>query len=94
MLNISIWFFVQVANFLVLLIVLNYILFKPLLRLFNERQDKIKGAIENAKAIENKKEENLIRLNKDIAEAREKAKAIFDEFRAEGLKQQRAGIVS
>ncbi len=51
MLDINKWFFVQLANFLLLLIILNIILFKPFLRLFKEREDNTKGALDSAKTI-------------------------------------------
>ena len=49
MLDISpLWFTVQLAQFLFLLVFLNKVLFQPLLKLFKEREDNTSGALEKA----------------------------------------------
>lgn len=86
MLNIEIkWLIVLAINFLVLLFILNLILFKPLLKLFKERQDTVKGSLDAAKDMSAKKEEGIIRLNRELAETRSKAKETFEALKAEGL---------
>ncbi len=44
-------FFVQVANFLVLMFILNKILYKPILRVLDERDERIVGGQEKAKKL-------------------------------------------
>ncbi|MBI1811587.1 MAG: ATP synthase F0 subunit B [Nitrospirae bacterium] len=82
-------FLILLANFLGLLIALNYILFKPMLKLFKEREDNISGALGSAKEMFQKKDEAIARLNKDLADARDKAKEAFETLRAEGGNRQR-----
>jgi len=89
MLELNYSFFVMLLNFLVLLFILNAILFKPVLQIFKEREDTIKGNLDSAKNLQEKSEEGIARLNRELAESRSKAKEIFEALRAEGLNRQR-----
>jgi F-type H+-transporting ATPase subunit b len=89
MLDINIWFFVLALNFLVLLFILNTILFKPLLKIFKEREDTVKGSLDAAKDMSNRREETIARMNKELAETRNKAKDVFEALKAEGLQNQK-----
>ncbi|HEC97433.1 MAG TPA: hypothetical protein ENI58_04655 [Nitrospirae bacterium] len=89
MLELNKWFFVQLANFLILLVLLNILLFRPLLNLFKERKENIDGAIEEAKSLTEKKDEGLSRFNKELFDAREKAKDFYNTLRQEGLLKQK-----
>lgn len=89
MLDINWTFFVFVLNFFILIFILNKILFKPLLNLFKEREDTVKGSLDTAKEMANRREESIANLNRAFSEARSKAKEIFDTFRTEGLQKQR-----
>ncbi|NOY39661.1 MAG: hypothetical protein GXO95_05410 [Nitrospirae bacterium] len=92
MIELNKWFFVQLANFLVLLFLLNILLFRPLLNLFKERKENIDGAIEEAKRLNERKDEELARFNKELADAREKAKDFYNSLRQEGLLKQKEMI--
>lgn len=94
MLEINKWFFVLAANFFVLLFILNFILFRPLLKIFKEREDKVKGSLDAAKEINNRREESIARLNRELAEARNKAKEIFETLKTEGLQKQKEFLSS
>jgi F-type H+-transporting ATPase subunit b len=89
MLEFNKWFFVQLANFLILLVVLNYLLFRPMLNLFKERKDRINGFLDDAKAMDKKKEEALRQMEIELSEARNKAKAVIDALRKEGMETQK-----
>jgi F-type H+-transporting ATPase subunit b len=90
MLDIQIkWLLILAANFLVLVFILNIILFKPLLKIFKEREDAVKGSLEAVKDMGNRREESIARLNKELAETRNKAKDVFEALKAEGLKNQK-----
>ena len=82
-------FFAMVVNFFLLLIILNVILFKPLLKIFKEREDTVKGSLDAAKEMSMRREESIARLSRELAEARNKAKEIFDTLKAEGLQRQK-----
>lgn len=83
------WFLVLLVNFLVLIYVLNILLFKPLLKLFKEREDNVNGALGAAKDMNQKKEETIAKLSKELTDARNKAKGTFEALRAEGANTQR-----
>lgn len=89
MLEFNKWFFVLLVNFIILLFILNAILFKPLLQIFKEREDSVKGDLDAAKAMKEKSEEGIARLNRELAESRSKAKEIFESLKAEGVTKQR-----
>lgn len=91
MLDIEIkWLVVLLVNFLVLVYILNLLLFRPLLALFKERDNSVKGALDAAKEMDRKKEEGLETMNKDLSDARHKAKEAFEKLREEGLTSQKA----
>lgn len=92
MLELNKWFFVQLANFLILLFLLNRILFKPLLCMLTQRSDHIKGSLNSAKAMEKEKEARMQEVERRLSEARDKSKAIFEEFNKEGQKIQKQSI--
>lgn len=83
------WFLVLVVNFLVLVFVLNKILFKPLLKIFHERENTVKGSLDAAKEMNGRKEEGIARMNKELADTRNKAKEIFEVMRNEGINTQK-----
>ncbi len=91
MLNIELqWFIVLLVNFLVLIYLLNIILFRPLLRIFKEREESVKGSLDAARDMDRKKEEGLERMNKELSEARQKAKDVFERLREDGLAKQKS----
>jgi F-type H+-transporting ATPase subunit b len=92
MLEINKWFFVHLINFLVLLALLNYILFKPLLCLLTRRSDHVKSSLDSAKAMDKEKETQLQAVETKLTEARNKAKIIFEELSNEGLAKQKEQV--
>jgi F-type H+-transporting ATPase subunit b len=89
MLEINNWFFVQLANFILLLFILNKILYKPVLRLFKEREDKTTGALDRAKAMDKEKDNLLAQIDEKLAGARGKARENFETLSSEGMEVQR-----
>ncbi len=83
------WLLVLAANFLGLVFILNIILFKPMLKIFSERQDSVKGSLDAARDMNTRKEEGITRLNKEIADARKRAKDVFEGMRADGQNRQK-----
>lgn len=84
MLDINRFFFWHLANFLILIWLLNIILFKPLFRIFDERKKLIDGSLENAKELAKKKDALMTQIDAKLAEAKEEAKSISEGFRKEG----------
>lgn len=89
MLELNKWFFVLLVNFLVLLYVLNIILFKPFMKLFNERKDSIQGSLEAAREMQVKREEALLQMNNELKAAREKAKQLYESMVKDGAARQK-----
>ncbi|MBF0554257.1 MAG: ATP synthase F0 subunit B [Nitrospirae bacterium] len=89
----GVWFVVLVANFLVLLVLLNSILFKPLLGMIKQRQQIRNDSLHEAKSLTEKKEKALQQLKSEMAAAQIKAKEIYTKIRQEGLDTQH-GLVA
>jgi len=85
MLNVDYTILIMAINFFVLLFLLNFILFKPLLKIFKERDDTVKNSLEAANEMNKKREDSIAQMNRELAEARRKAKEIFDSLKAEGV---------
>jgi len=83
------WMLILAANFLVLLYLLNIILFRPILKIFKEREDSVKGSLAAAKDMIARKEEGIARLSREIADARKRAKDVFEGKKAEGQNGQK-----
>ncbi|MFA5353676.1 MAG: ATP synthase F0 subunit B [Thermodesulfovibrionales bacterium] len=94
MLEFNYWFFVLLANFLVLLFILNAILFKPISRLFQEREDSTTGALNRAKELTSQKDEAVARMNAELKSAKLNAKEVFNSLREEGLSSQKQVLSS
>ncbi|MEW6714230.1 MAG: ATP synthase F0 subunit B [Nitrospirota bacterium] len=89
MLELNKWFFAQLINFLALLIILNIVLFQPILKLFKEREKRTKGFLDEAKDMAAEKDNLLAQFDAKIAEANEKARGIHEELKSEGARVQK-----
>lgn len=92
MLELNSWFFVLVLNFLVLLYVLNLVLFRPLLKVFDEREATVKGSLEAAGDMTAKKDAALIDMKQSLSEASSEARAAYDELRGQGAQSQKESL--
>ncbi|MEN8263624.1 MAG: ATP synthase F0 subunit B [Nitrospirota bacterium] len=88
------WFFVQLATFLSLIFILNTMLFKPMLRLFKEREEGTKGSLGSAKAMDSEKDEVLAKIEEKLSEARRNARTAFEGLSNEGLDEQKKALDS
>jgi F-type H+-transporting ATPase subunit b len=89
MLEFNNWFFVLVANFLILFFVLRAIFFKPIANVFKERESAINGALDDAKKMVASKDEAVARMNAELLSAKNKAKEISNIQKEEGLVKQK-----
>ncbi len=69
----------QVVNFLVLLFILNKLLYKPLLKVLQERKAKIAQSLEQAQEIEEKLAKTEEEREAKLVKAGEEARAILEE---------------
>jgi F-type H+-transporting ATPase subunit b len=89
-----IWFLVLLVQFIALIFILNAILFSPLMKIFKQRDDTVKGALDAAKEMTEKREEGIAKMNRELADARTRAKEIFEALKAEGIGKQREVLSS
>jgi F-type H+-transporting ATPase subunit b len=89
MIDINITLLWQLANFIVLLIVLNFILFKPIRQVMLEREQGISSALGDAKAAQERMQAILERYNASLAEAKQKAATTYNTVYQQGLDAQR-----
>ena len=78
MIDINITLLWQLANFLVLLIALNFILFKPIRQIMLEREQGISSALGDAKAAQERMQAILEQYNASLAEAKQKAATTYN----------------
>jgi F-type H+-transporting ATPase subunit b len=90
MLEFHAWdFAILVVNFIVLYFALNKLLFQPLAKIFKEREASTKGALDEARALNIKKDEAIAAMNVDLAAARERAKQERNALREQGVARQK-----
>ncbi len=94
MIDINVSLLYQLVNFIVLLIVLNFILFKPIRQIMREREQGISSALEDAKASQNRMQSLLDQYNASLAESKQKATAAYNSLYQQGLDTQRDMISS
>ena len=92
MIDINVSLLIQLANFIVLLIALNFILFKPIRQIMLEREQGIGSALEDAKTAQHRMQSLLDNYNSSLAEAKQKATATYNTIYQQGLDAQRDTI--
>lgn len=78
--------FVQVGLFIVLWLALKPLLFDPMLKLFEERENKIEGTVADARKIDLQSADAKATYDEALAKARAAGALERDRLRAEGLK--------
>jgi F-type H+-transporting ATPase subunit b len=94
MIDINVSVLYQLANFIVLLIVLNYILFRPIRQIMLDREQGISSALGEAKSAQDRMQNLLEQYNASLAEAKQKAAATFNSIYQQGLDAQRDMIAA
>jgi F-type H+-transporting ATPase subunit b len=94
MVDITGWLFVQIANFLVLLVALHFLLFKPILAIMRDRQQTVGGAFTDAKSAQEKMQMLLEQYNTSLADSKQKATAAYNALYQQGLDAQRDMIAA
>jgi len=86
------WLVLLTVNFLGLIYILNILLFKPLLKVFKEREDTVKSSLDAAKAMNDRKEDGIARMRQELSEARNKSKEVFEAMKTEGGQKQKEAL--
>ena len=81
-------FVVQAVLFVVLMLVLKPLLFDPMMRLFEEREERIDRTIEKARKTDEASAKALAKYEALLAKAREAGSAERDQLRAQGAKRE------
>jgi len=89
MIDINVSLLIQLVNFIVLLIALNFILFNPIRQIMQEREQGIGSALEDAKTAQHRMQSLLENYNSSIAESKQKAAATYNTIYQQGLDAQR-----
>ncbi|MGD8386594.1 MAG: ATP synthase F0 subunit B [Desulfobacteraceae bacterium] len=95
MLNIdfSLWpvgvLWIQIANFLVLLLLLNIIAYRPIRSILAKRADEMNGMQEAAESLQEKYVQNEQLLQENVVEARKEGFGVKEGIKKEGLDQEK-----
>jgi len=92
MVDINYTLLVQLANFLFLMVVLNVLLLKPVMKHMAERDNKISSSHDEAKANAQRAEDLLAQFDAELATARIKASQVYGTLQQEGASVQRAKL--
>lgn len=87
-LNITVW--IQLANFLITLVVLNYLLIRPILSIIRARKEKVAGLVSDIDTFADRSRELLADYEVQLAQARAAANARRKEMKAEAETEERA----
>ena len=92
MLDINVTLFFQIANFLILLFLLNIILYRPIRKVLGERKDEMDSLSGLLEEFQTKSEQYGKELNENIIKARKDAFQQKEEIKGEGIEQERAAL--
>ncbi|MBW2600118.1 MAG: ATP synthase F0 subunit B [Deltaproteobacteria bacterium] len=84
-LNYTVW--IQMANFLLLIFILNFLLYKPVLKIIERRNKKIEESNEEVMSLDETIERKIAEYEEKIRQARAAAVAQRDEIEEEGTEQ-------
>ena len=84
-LNSTVW--IQMANFLLLIFILNFLLYKPVLKIIEKRNKKIEKSNEEVMSLNETVERNIAEYEEKIRQAKADAAAQRDEIKEEGTEQ-------
>lgn len=90
LIDLDVSFFIQLGVFLVFLVVMNTLLFKPLLRVFDERKKRTEGARDDASRDDARAREMIADYEAKLSSAVNEGAALRAKLRAEAVAQAQA----
>ena len=72
---------VYLVNFTLLLVILYVVGYKPILRILNQRTERIRGSLEEAERIRTESEERQEEMKKELDQARQEGQALITQAR-------------
>ncbi|MFP4070796.1 MAG: ATP synthase F0 subunit B [Desulfovibrionales bacterium] len=94
MIDLNITFFIQLINFLIILFVLNFLLYKPIRGIIKKRTELMAGQLNDIEKFNSQAETKLVDYEAALNEARKQGKDIRGNYREEGYVQEKAVIES
>ncbi|MFK4764010.1 ATP synthase F0 subunit B [Desulfobaculum sp. SPO524] len=92
MIDLDITFFIQFVNFVVTLVVLNFLLVRPIREIIKKRNDRMAGYLEDAEGFNETAEQKLKNYSAALDEARRNGVDIRSNLREEGVAEEK-GII-
>ncbi len=92
MVDIDYTLLVQLASFIVFIVIMNALLLKPVMKHLSERDNKISSSHDEAKANAEKAESMLADFERELGDARVKASKAYSTLQQEGVAEQRAKV--
>ena len=92
MIEINATIIAQVINFLILVILLRAVAYKPVARLLQQRSDKIKGDLDKAESDRKAAEQTLAQYKSQLSDAHKKAQEIVDKANLTARQEHDAAI--
>jgi len=89
MLNIDGTMLLQIANFLILLFILNLILFRPIRRVLAQREEEMNSRQKTIDGFQDQAEKNEKGIEEGIVQARKEGYAEKEAVKSEGLKEEK-----
>ncbi len=89
MLNIDLTLLYQMIGFVVLLFIMNTLLYKPLLKILNEREERIEGTLKSASKAGKEVDEGLKEYEKRLKDAAVKGIEARNKLRQEGVEREK-----
>lgn len=89
MIDINYTLIVQMVNFLTLMVILHFMLYRPMKRLFDEREARVNGALAEAESIRGKADATLKGYEDAIKAAKADGHSLFTSLCREGGNEQR-----
>lgn len=90
MITLDLTFVIQLVNFLVLMLVLNIFLYKPIRKVMADRKGQIDGAKERAAAVDKDVQEKMALYETRLREIKSKAGAEREVLKADALREESA----
>lgn len=90
MINLNVTLIIQLAIVLTLMVILSQIVFRPFLGVLQARKNKLDGAAQQARELQQRAEELIQRYREAILGAQAQGAAIRDQIRKEGLEKESA----
>jgi F-type H+-transporting ATPase subunit b len=81
--------FIQIANFLLMMIVLNYLLYRPIRTILKERRETFQGYEADISSLVGQVDERLTEIERRLADARRDGFLRKDAIKGEGLNEEK-----